>query len=148
MNSTELVIRVFHIFGAVIALGGSIYAFKVIRSVLPLVSDADRDGVREAIRKRWAGLFMMGITLLLVTGLYNYIVYKMPQHKGQSGYHAVMGVKILLAMAIFFIGSALAGRSPAFEKMRTNAGFWQIVNITLGFAILILAGIAHAMPMK
>jgi len=148
MYATEIVIRVFHLLGAVIALGGTIYAFKVTRCVLPLVPEADRDTLREAIRRRWAGLFMMSMTLLLITGFYNYLMIKAPRHEGQGQYHMVMGIKILLAMAVFFIGSALAGRSAAFEKMRANAGFWQIVNITLGVAIIILAGIAHAMPMK
>jgi len=146
MNTNEIVIRLFHLIGAAIALGGGIYAFVMTRRVLPLVAEADRDAVREAMRKRWAGLFMLAITLLLVTGLFNYMVYKLPQHKGHGGYHAVMGIKIMLAMAVFFIGSALVGRSPAFEKLRANAGLWQLVNITLGIIIIALAGIAHAMP--
>lgn len=148
MNPTEITIRVFHLLGAVIALGGGIYTYMVTRRVLPLVPETDRDSVREAVRKRWAGLFMMGLTLLLITGFYNYLMYKAPRHQGQGGYHAVMGVKILLALAVFFIGSALAGRAPAFAKLRENAGLWQLVNITLGTTIIILAGIAHAMPMK
>lgn len=148
MDGNQIVIRVFHLLGATIALGGGIYTFIVMRRVIPLVPESDRDHVREALRKRWAGLFMLSITLLLLTGLYTYMVYKVPQHKGDGRYHGVMGAKILLAMAIFFIGSALAGRSPAFAKMRANAGFWQIVNITLGFVVIMLAGIAHAMPIK
>lgn len=146
MDGNQIVIRLFHLLGAAIILGGSVYSFFVTRRVLPMVAEADREAIREATRKRWAGLFMLGITLLLVTGLYTYMVYKIPQHKGQGSYHGVMGGKIVLAMVIFFVGSALAGRSPAFARLRANAGLWQLLNITLGIVVIALAGIAHGVP--
>ena len=84
MNATEIILRVFHLLGAVVALGGAIYGFMVTRRVISLVPESDRDNVREGVRKRWAGLFMMALTLLLVTGFINYLVYKAPRHHGQQ----------------------------------------------------------------
>ena len=84
-----------------------------------MLADDQRKLLHEQVRSRWAKLVMASIGFLLITGLINIYVFlrdsKTPAwedwHKSYSGlYNAVFGVKFLLAMAIFFIASALAGR--------------------------------------
>ena len=79
---------------------------------------------------------MIGITLLLVTGFYNYLAgdTKLPR------YHMFMGIKILLAFGVFFIASALTGRSPALEAIRRNRARWMTVLILLASAVVAVAG--------
>ena len=50
-----------------------------------------------------------GILLFIVSGFYNF-ARAIPGHKGDGLYHALMGTKILLALLLFAISSALVGR--------------------------------------
>ena len=54
------------------------------------------------------------ILLFIVSGFYNF-ARAIPGHKGDGLYHALLGTKILLALILFAISSALVGRSKAFE---------------------------------
>ena len=62
---------------------------------------------------------MIAITFLLVSGLYNLIAFERESrnwgaewHNGPSRlYHVLLGVKLLLALAIFFLASA-GGAQP------------------------------------
>ncbi|MEX0585738.1 MAG: hypothetical protein WD176_03790, partial [Pirellulales bacterium] len=56
-------------------------------------------------------------------------------------YHAVFGTKVLLALAIFFIASALMGKSPALQKIRDNRRFWLTTNVVLAIIVVCLSGI-------
>src|SRR5262249_3406376 len=78
--------------------------------------------------------------LLLLTGFYNYLVVTMPNHKGDSLYHMLIGIKILLALAVFFLASVLVGRAPAFEKLRQHRKTWLGVVILLAALIVVILG--------
>ncbi len=56
----------------------------------------------------------------------------MEKHKGDGLYHALVGTKILLALGLFFIASALVGRSAAFESMRASRAKWLKVMVSTG----------------
>ena len=63
-----------------------------------------------AIRARWKKFVHGGIALLILSGAFNY--YRaMPLHKGDGLYHGLIGTKIILALVVFFLASALVGRS-------------------------------------
>ncbi|RPI88803.1 MAG: hypothetical protein EHM42_04140 [Planctomycetaceae bacterium] len=82
-----------------------------------------------------------GIALFLLTGFFNYFrVIQDGSHKGDGLYHGLIGVKIILAMVIFFIASALVGRSPGLAKMRSNARFWLAINVGLATVIIAISG--------
>jgi hypothetical protein len=75
---------------------------------------------------------MAGISLLLVTGFYNYLAVK-----HEPRYHMLMGIKILLAFGVFFLASALTGRSAGLAGIRRDAPKW--LGILIGLAALIVA---------
>ena len=80
-----------------------------------------------------------GIALLLLSGLFNYM-QQIPKHKGDGLYHALLGTKMLLALVVFFIASALVGRSAAFEKMRQNRATWMGLIVLLSALIVGISG--------
>ena len=47
---------------------------------------------------------------------------------------------MMLAFGIFFLASALVGRSKSFEGMRKNAKLWQLVIIILAAIIVGISG--------
>jgi hypothetical protein len=64
----------------------------------------------------------------------------MPLHKGDGLYHALIGTKILLALAVMVIASGLVGRSGAFQFMRDGRRTWQGILLVLAVVIVGLSG--------
>src|SRR5262249_29252553 len=102
-----------------------------------------RSRIREAIAAKWRMLVYLSIVIFLATGLYNFLRadahWRGLDDAGKKMYHMVFGIKFLLAFVLFFLLSAVAGRSAALEKFRTNARLWLGVSILTGLVILALS---------
>lgn len=146
INWLNVIVRVMHVVGAIIAVGGAIFAIFAVLPAAHVIPEESKKHFHEAIRRRFAMLVMISITLLLVSGFYNYLVNELPAHKGQSAYNAMMGVKILLAFGVFFLASAMTGKSPAFEGMRKKRKRWMTVNVLVAFVIIAIGAVLRAMP--
>jgi hypothetical protein len=87
---------------------------------------------------RWKRFVHSGIGILLLTGAINYArsIMLIRENGRDPVYHAVMGVKILLALAIFVIASGLVGRSQRFAFMRANPKYWIGLNVALALAVV------------
>jgi hypothetical protein len=82
---------------------------------------------------------MVCVTLILVSGLANFALFQAPSHKGQPLYHALFGIKFLAALVVFFLASALTGRSASLAPIRANARFWAGVAATLVIVIVAIS---------
>src|SRR5262249_39533329 len=131
---------------AVVAVGGAVFIRLVMIPTISRLPAEAQDSFRAAVRKRWAILYIICIGLLLLTGLYNYWAFSIPQHSGQGAYNALMGVKIILALVFFFIVSAIVGRSAAFESIRKNAPMWLPLNILLAAIVIAIAATLRYIP--
>jgi hypothetical protein len=90
------------------------------------------------------------ITLLLASGLTNYIllirrVKEAPELWGgdwmrQTGYHALFGVKFLLAMILFYLASGLVGRGASTQWIRDARKQWLSVAVGLGVGVVLISG--------
>lgn len=144
--------RWLHILAAITAVGGTIFMrFALLPSVSAL-PDEERKKLHEGVRSRWVKFVMGAILFLLASGIYN-LVMKEKQLKtaadgARSLYHMLFGVKFLLAFVIFFLASALTGRSPAFAKIRQNARFWLTLNMILAIVVVCLSGVLRAIPLN
>ena len=58
-------------------------------------------------------------------------------------YHAIIGVKLIGALVIFFLAIALTGRSAGFDNIRKNGRKWLSVLIVLGLLIVLISGGLH-----
>ncbi len=126
------------------------------RAVHPaVVSSSDADGVRDGIRSRWGLFVRIGIVLLLVTGIYQLMVIGMPKAdlqkalaEGTAGmpYHMLFGIKFLLALWVFFISSAMVGRSSLLEGIRQNGSRWLGVTTVLVVVLLAISRHLAQMP--
>ena len=140
MNWLGFVLRWFHLVAAITAVGGSIFMRFALAPSVSVLADEQRKMLHEQVRSRWAKLVMASIGFLLLTGLVNVFLFLSnsitPEweewHKSYSVlYNAVFGLKFLLAMFIFFVASALAGRGEATKSFRQNAQWWMTVNVAL-----------------
>ena len=150
MTWIVFVLRWFHLVAAMMLVGGTIFMrFALVPSVGAL-SDEQRKTLHEQVRARWSKLVMASIALLLISGFVNYVIfYQAVQGQGweqwrthcSALFQAAFGVKFLLAMAIFFIASAVSGRSESMKQFRQNAKLWLTANVILALAVVALAGI-------
>ena len=69
-----------------------------------------------------------------------------PKHKGDGLYHALVGTKILLAMFVFFIASALVGKKPGTQKFRDDAKKWTGVMLMVAAVIVGISGFVKVRP--
>lgn len=135
-----LLSRWLHIFGAIFMLGGTFYVRAVLLpSAVETLDDATHQKLRVSVMGRWRKILMVLITILLVSGLYNFMK-ALPDHDGQSAYHMLFGIKFLLAIVVFGLASMLAGRKSISVKLQENSKLWLGVLLALGAAIVMIAG--------
>lgn len=140
-----LVFRWMHILAAIAAVGGVIFFRFALLPASETLNQEQRLTLLAALRSRWAMIVHLCIAALVVSGIVNFLLLNSASKTWPGGlpkpYHMVFGIKVLLALGMFFISSALAGRSPALEKVRANARFWLTVNLILALLIVGLSGV-------
>ncbi len=139
MDALQIVLRVFHI-GAALALGGAlVYQRLALGPALAGLEDGTRTALQQRLARRWVGVAAAGIALLLVTGLVNFVLFKVPAVRGQpyTGlYHGLFGVKFLVGLGLFHVGLLLSLPGPRFDAVRARAAGW--LNWALGLLALIV----------
>ncbi|HTN73613.1 MAG TPA: hypothetical protein VL096_00130 [Pirellulaceae bacterium] len=125
---------------AITLMGGTIFMrFGLHPALASLGADAQKS-LAEAVRSQWAKWVMASSGFLLLSGLINTVLiikaYKYPD----VPYHALIAVKMLLALVIFFIASTLVGRSANARKFREKAAFWLNINLVLAVVVVCIGG--------
>jgi uncharacterized membrane protein len=136
--------RIVHVTTAIVVVGGTAFLRLVLMpSASAALSEEEHGRLRQRLIAVWKRFIHAGIGLFLVSGLYNYwlaILAIRASGARDPLYHGMLGTKILLAFVIFFIASALVGRSARFEGMRKSAGFWLSVNLAIALVIVGMSG--------
>jgi len=138
----DVISRWIHVGTAVVLVGGTVFMrYVLMPSAKATLGETEHDALRVQLISRWKKFVMAGIALLLLSGFYNYLVVARPSHQGDGLYHGLMGTKILLSLAVFFLASVLVGRSPKFEGLRQNRAKWLGVLILLAALVIGIAGV-------
>lgn len=145
-----LALRWFHLVAAMAAVGGTIFMrFALVPSVSVLTDD-ERKSLHEQVHSRWAKLVAASVAFLLISGLVNFVMFLSESKTApwdqwrqtyNSLYQFVFGAKFALAMVVFFIASALAGRGEATKKFRQDAKWWMTVNLILALIVVVLSNV-------
>jgi uncharacterized membrane protein len=141
-----LLFRWLHILAAITAVGGTIYARFALLPAAESLAEPQRAMLLDEVRRRWFMFVNAAILFLIVSGLYNFVVIIKTADVPKAAYHSLFLVKLLLALAIFFLASMLNGRSATAAKFRQNARFWLNVNVGLGVAIVLVSGMLRSLP--
>ena len=131
--------RIVHVLTAIVLVGGSVFTAFVLLPSARHIDEGAHAQLAAAVGSRWKRFVHIGILLFLVTGIYNYTL-AIPQHRGDGPYHALMGIKMLLALGVFFIASALVGRSARLEKFRQRRSTWLTILVLLAATIVAISG--------
>ena len=133
----NLVSRWFHVIPAIILVGGTLFLRLTV--VGASENGAIDAGAREAIRKSWMKWIGICTLLLLITGFYNTII-KATTLDLSPAYNALLLVKFLLALGVFFLTARLSGRSEKAVQMRTREKYWMNILCLMMLGIVAIAG--------
>ena len=150
MDPVALLLRWAHVLAAITALGGLLFVRVALLPTLEELGEETSDRIHGGIRRRWLPWVIGGITLLLASGLANYIlmirrVKAAPEIWGpdwmqQTGYHALFGAKFAMAMVVFYLASGLVGRGASTQWIRNSRRQWLTVTVALGVGIVLISG--------
>src|SRR6266566_7506692 len=123
MDLLPLISRWLHILSAMAAVGGPMFIRLAMLPAMATLPELERKQLHEQMRRRWLKVVMAAITFLIVSGFYNFILFRNAAlgwgPEWQSGshnmwlYQMLFGIKVVLTLALFFIASAVTGRSEA-----------------------------------
>ncbi|WP_153555370.1 hypothetical protein [Roseimaritima sediminicola] len=131
--------RFTHIATAITLIGGSIFTAFILRPAATGLEPTAHEALATSVTGRWKRFVHIGILLFLISGFYNYF-RAMELHRGDGLYHALVGIKMLLALGVFFIAAALVGRSAKLESLRRRRDLWLRVLILLAAVIVGISG--------
>jgi uncharacterized membrane protein len=143
------VLRLLHILAAITTVGGSIFIRYALLPGMQTLSEAERQRLHDTVRPRWARLIQISILFLLVSGLWNFILFvRAAKGWGEEWreayytlYQALFGIKFLLALAIFALASILTGRSAGTQKIRDNPRLWLNIILAMALAVVAISGV-------
>ena len=134
----SLISRWLHILSAIALAGGTIF----IRFALVPASQSDNRGdpsSESTVYRCWSRIVMVSIGFLLISGIYNAAIKAVEYDLGPM-YHSLLGIKILVAIAVFALASLLAGRSALARKLRARERAWLNLNLFLMVVVVMIAG--------
>ncbi len=140
MEYLDLAMRWLHIIPAIALVGGTIFMRVAVLPACNQLDESLRASVQENVRRGWSRLLMPSILFLLISGFVNTANISMTYQFPGNYYMPLLGVKLFLAIAIFYIASLLAGRSEGAVKFRERQEFWLNVNILLAVLLICIAG--------
>ncbi len=135
-----LLARVAHTTCGATLLGGVVY--------LRWVAEPNRPGddLYAGGRRAWALCVAICTTLLILSGLYNYWVIMGANEKLPPLYHALWGVKFLLAFVVFALAALLAGKTSLAQRMQSGAKGWLNLTLVLLLAIFVMGAVLKSIP--
>src|SRR5262245_10322600 len=122
-----LALRYMHILGAIALMGATIFMRFALLPAVAKLDPAVKATLHDEVRSCWSKFVMAASGLLLISGITNLALagryhFDLPK---DSYYHMIVGIKLLLALPIFFVASVLAGRSELAKKFQANAKTWM-----------------------
>ena len=136
-----------HILSAITAVGGAIFMrFVLMPAAQAELSPESRASLHARLVARWKYIVRVCIGGLLATGSFNFYLALESGIKAPL-YHALFGIKLLMAFAVFFLAIALSGSGPGFSGLRTNAKKWSLVLISLAVLAVMTSGILRFIHM-
>jgi hypothetical protein len=117
MAALNIFMRFLHIISAITLLGGVLaWRFAAIPATAALAIET-RDKVGNALAAAWRPFVIFAVAGLLVSGTYNFLA----KTNLPPAYHAIFGIKVLLALHVFAV-AILAARPNNAKRSRQLTG--------------------------
>lgn len=143
---TPLIMRWMHILCAVVTGGGILFYWLALAPAMrKVLAPEQATALLGAVMGRFKIYVHVSILLFLVSGFYNYMVVLRPLHDGQAIYHALFGVKFLLAIVVFALAVVLTSTRPWSAKLRAGKVGWLVLSVGVT-AIVLIGGYMKLIP--
>ena len=148
--ATAMVVRWVHIASATLAIGGPFFVrFALLPAAAKELDEAAQKRLRAAVNKRWSKVVYALIALFILTGLYNFLVtarWRGLSPADRQLYHMIFGIKMMAAFSIFFLASALAGKSESLAAIRKRGKTFLGVLLVLAAVVLACSTMLRYLP--
>lgn len=141
----QVLSRWLHVGSAIVMIGGVVFWQFALLPAARTLNDSDRETLGNEVGRRWKFFVHGPITLLILTGIYN-IVARFQNGGPVVAWHMLVGIKILVALFIMFVLSALVGRSRALAPMRQQPAVWMSTVAILAAIVVLLSVILTRLP--
>ena len=152
LNWTAIIMRWLHITSACLAIGVPLFVrFVMLPAARGTMEVETIDKFRAAVNRRWSKFVYLMIALFLISGIYTFFVvarWNGPEFTpaARKLYHMLFGIKTLMALGVFFLASALAGRAALFASIRARSSLYLALLIVLGLGVVAISGIMRYLP--
>lgn len=143
----QILSRWVHLIAVIVLVGGATFLRFVLIPSAKSLGDAEHAALRGEVVRHWRRFVHPLVALILLSGIYN-IVVRFQSGMPVATWHMLLTVKILLALFVLFMASALVGRSTALQPVRDKAEIWLAINLALAAVIVLLSGILKNLPAK
>lgn len=141
-----LISRWVHIFCAVIVIGSIIfYRFAFIVAEKRAVPEGLSEEFKTALFKRWKLLLHPPMVFFIASGFYTYLMVTRHLHEDQPLYHALFGVKFLLALFVFALYVVLTSTMKWSENLRKKDTLWAVLILAV-LAVMAIGGVMRTLP--
>ena len=138
MDVLGVLMRWLHLLGAAVAVGGAIYAARVVAPAMEGLSTDAKGKLAAGFAQRLRPLAFAVIAVMLVTGVYNIMMHVAGK---PVGYHIVLTLKLLLALHVLtmlFLLSIPPGANPARDARRPRLMAGAAIS---GLVVLLLSAV-------
>ncbi len=132
-----VVAKFLHVASAGIVFGGVAVTLWALMPALGGVDPQAAASLSDLVGRRFRWMIWTAIVLLLATGIWM-LVLVFTTASPRVPYHMILGIKIILALAIFVIALGITLPMKALEGMRRNRRRWMIINIHLMVIVFFL----------
>lgn len=141
----SVVFRWAHVGSVILLVGGAAFLRLVVMPSAKALTDEQHQLLKEGLLKRWAKFVHPLVGLILISGLYNFVI---KMKTSIAVWHALAGIKLLLGLFVLFVASALVGRSKGLQPIRDKAPKWLAINLSVAFVIVLISGVLRYLPNK
>ncbi len=136
-----------HVGAAIVAVGGMFFIRLVLMpSATRTLEDDAHASLRSHLLTRWRKVVHACVGLLLLSGAYNYYRAMTELHSGQALYHALAGIKMVVALLVFALSIGLTGRGGTLAFLRRAPRRWLAVNLALAAIVVLISGVLRNLP--
>ena len=134
-----VIVKFLHVASAAITMGGIAFALWALMPSMGEINAETAGKLMGEVVRRFSRLVWIAIPLLVVTGIWMIVVVT-AAGVPRPLYHSILGIKVILALVIFFIAYGTSFSVKALESMRKNRKRWMVINIHL-IAIVFFLGV-------
>lgn len=148
MEILALIMQWLHLVGVIAAIGGAMALRLVAHPAAMKLDQASRAEFQRTAIAKWRKFTMHSILLIIVSGVFNLHRVTVEGVDWAGGYGAMLGVKVLLALAVFTLAIMLVIDSEALAGLQAKRPKWMLVVFITGFVIVLISAWLRLAPRK